>query len=29
LTRRMGEGILTYTRTEDGNFIPTWDESIN
>ena len=28
LTRRMGEGILTYTRTEDGRFIPTWGESI-
>jgi len=28
LTRRMGEGILTYTRTEDGNFVPLWTESI-
>jgi hypothetical protein len=28
LTRRMGDGILTYTRTEDGRFIPTWSESI-
>lgn len=28
LTRRMGEGILTYTRTEDGRFIPVWSESI-
>ena len=28
LTRRMGEGILTYTRTEDGNFVPIWSESI-
>ena len=28
LTRRMGDGILTYTRTEDGRFIPVWDESI-
>jgi hypothetical protein len=28
LTRRMGEGILTYTRTEDGRFIPVWNESI-
>ncbi len=27
-TRRMGEGILTYTRTEDGRFIPVWNESI-
>ena len=28
LTRRMGDGILTYTRTEDGNFVPIWTESI-
>jgi hypothetical protein len=28
LTRRMGDGILTYTRTEDGRFIPVWAESI-
>jgi len=28
LTRRMGEGILTYTRTDDGRFIPIWNESI-
>jgi hypothetical protein len=28
LTRRMGDGILTYTRTEDGRFIPVWQESI-
>ena len=28
LTRRMGNGILTYTKTEDGRFIPTWAESI-
>ena len=28
LTRRMGDGILTYTRTEDGNFVPVWTESI-
>jgi hypothetical protein len=28
LTRRMGDGILTYTRTEDGRFIPVWRESI-
>lgn len=28
LTRRMGEGILTYTRTEDGKFVPIWSESI-
>jgi hypothetical protein len=29
LTRRMGDGILTYTRTEDGRFVPVWNESIN
>jgi len=28
LTRRMGNGILTYTRTDDGRFIPVWSESI-
>ena len=28
LTRKMGDGILTYTRTEDGRFIPVWHESI-
>jgi hypothetical protein len=28
LTRRLGDGILTYTRTEDGRFIPVWSESI-
>ena len=28
LTRRMGDGILTYMRTEDGKFIPLWTESI-
>jgi hypothetical protein len=28
LTRRMGDGILTYTKTADGRFIPIWDESI-
>jgi hypothetical protein len=28
LTRRMGGGILTYTRTEDGRYIPIWNESI-
>jgi len=28
LTRRMGDGILTYTKTEDGRFIPIWGESI-
>jgi hypothetical protein len=28
LTRRMGEGILTYTKTSDGRFIPVWTESI-
>ena len=28
LQRRMGDGILTYTRTEDGRFIPLWSETI-
>lgn len=28
LTRRMGDGILTYTRSENGDFIPLWTESI-
>lgn len=28
LTRRMGNGILIYTKTEDGKFIPVWSESI-
>ena len=28
LNRRMGDGILVYTRTEDGRFIPIWQESI-
>ena len=28
LTRRMGDGILTYTKTEDGRYIPVWSESI-
>lgn len=28
LNRRMGDGILTYTKTEDGRFIPLWSESI-
>jgi hypothetical protein len=28
LTRRMGEGILTYTKTEDGRFIPIWNETV-
>jgi hypothetical protein len=25
----MGDGILKYTKTEDGRFIPIWNESIN
>jgi len=29
LTRRTGDGILVYTKTEDGRFIPVWGESIN
>jgi hypothetical protein len=28
LTRRMGDGILTYTKTEDGAFIPLWTETL-
>jgi len=28
LNRRMGTGILTYTRTEDGKFIPLWSETL-
>jgi len=28
LTRRMGDGILTYTRTPVGQFVPIWTESI-
>jgi len=28
LNRRMGDGMLTYTRTEDGRFIPVWSETV-
>lgn len=28
LTRRMGDGMITYTKTEDGRFIPVWAESL-
>jgi hypothetical protein len=28
LTRRMGDGILTYAKTEDGRFIPVWTETL-
>ena len=28
LTRRMGDGTLTYTRTADGEFIPVWSETL-
>lgn len=28
LTRRMGDGILTYVRTEDGRFVPLWSETV-
>lgn len=28
LQRRMGDGILTYTKTEDGRFVPLWTETI-
>ena len=29
LTRKIGNGILVYTKTEDGRFIPVWGENIN
>lgn len=28
LRRRMGQGLLQYTRTEDGKFLPIWSETI-
>lgn len=28
LTRRLGEGILTYTKNSDGDFIPVWSETV-
>jgi hypothetical protein len=28
LTRRLGDGILTYVKTPDGAFIPVWGETI-
>jgi len=28
LTRRMGDGMLTYVKTPDGQFIPIWSETI-
>lgn len=28
LTRRTGDGILVYTKTEDGRFIPIWQETL-
>lgn len=28
LTRRMGDGILTYTRNAEGEFIPVWSETL-
>jgi hypothetical protein len=28
LTRRMGDGILTYIKTEDGRFVPVWSETV-
>jgi hypothetical protein len=28
LTRRTGDGILVYTKTADGRFIPVWQENI-
>lgn len=28
LSRRMGDGLLQYTKTEDGRVLPIWDETI-
>lgn len=28
LTRRMGDGMLTYVKTPEGDFVPNWTESI-
>ena len=28
LTRKTGDGILVYTKTQDGRFIPVWEENI-
>ena len=28
LNRRMGDGILTYIRTADGQFVPSWNETL-
>jgi hypothetical protein len=28
LTRRMGDGMLTYAKTPEGEFVPLWTESI-
>jgi len=28
LNRRMGDGMMLYTRTEDGRFIPVWQETL-
>lgn len=28
LNRRMGTGILTYIKTADGQFIPSWNETL-
>lgn len=28
LARRMGDGMLTYTMTPDGQFIPIWSETV-
>jgi len=28
LTRRLGDGILTYTKKANGDFVPIWNESI-
>jgi hypothetical protein len=28
LTHRMGRGMLTYTRLDDGRFVPIWEETV-
>jgi hypothetical protein len=28
LNRRMGDGMMLYTKTEDGQFIPVWQETL-
>jgi hypothetical protein len=28
LSRRMGDGMMLYTKTEDGRFVPVWQETV-